>query len=119
MAAAGLYCGYGMSVPVAPTGAAIIAVILVRAVLWSKNQSIMWNAAICGLCIMATFTTIEGTETSTFFGFWIGVGYGAMGVGIIEFGKRLMSGALKERFAKASDVLFGVTPKDPPQPPVQ
>lgn len=103
-----------MAIPIAPTGAALVAVIFVRAIIWSKNQSIFWNVAVCGLCMLAALTTIEGTETSTFFGFWIGVGYGALGVSIIEFGKGIMNRGLKERFQKAGEVLFGIKPQDPP-----
>lgn len=107
IAAAGLYCGLGMAVPVAPTIAGLTAVTLVRALLWSKNQSIKWNLCVCFLAMLATFVTVEGTDISTFMAFWMGVGYGGMGVGIVELGKNTPIKILKARFSKAAEAFMG------------
>lgn len=107
VAAAGLYCGVGMVVPIAPTVAGVGAVVIVRALLWSKKESITWNIAIILLGILATFVTLEGKESSTFFGFWIGVTYGGMGQGIITMGRSAVLNTFKERFGKALEVFMG------------
>lgn len=108
--AAGLYCGLGMTIPVAPTAAGLGAVILVRAMLWSKKQSAKWNLCVIALAMLATFVSLEGNETSTFFGFWMGISYGGMGQGIINLGQSALMGALKERFAKAAEAFMGTKP---------
>lgn len=111
--AAGLYCGIGMTIPIAPTVAGLAAVVLVRVILWSKKQSIRWNLCIIALGMMATFVSLEGSEISTFLGFWMGISYGGMGQGIINFGKSAMFGAVKERFGKALEAFMGTKPQDP------
>lgn len=110
--AAGLYCGIGMAVPVAPTIAGIGAAIVVRALLWSKKESIAWNLGVMFLSMLATFVTLEGNQdSSTFFGFWIGVSYGGMGQGIITMGRSQVLNTFKERFGKALEVFMGTKPK--------
>lgn len=105
---AGLYCGIGMAVPIAPTIAGVFAVIMVRVLLWSKKQSITWNLMVMFLGIMATFVSLEGHESSsTFFGFWMGVSYGGIGQGIITMGKSALLGTFKARFGDALEVFMG------------
>lgn len=113
VAAAGIWCGAGIMLPVAPTFVAIIAVIIVRGLVWTRTKSIFWNVLVCLLAILAAVTSIEGRDISVFRAFWLGVGYGAIGVGIIEIAKSAMIKALSARFAKAAGVLFGIkTPRD-------
>lgn len=110
--AAGLYCGIGMVIPIAPTIAGIGAACVVRALLWSKKESIKWNLGVMLLSILATFVTLEGQDdTSTFFGFWIGVSYGGMGQGIISMGRSAVVNTFKERFGQAMSVFMGGKPK--------
>lgn len=96
-----------MVVPIAPTIAGIGAVVVVRILLWAKKQSFLWNMSVMILAILATAVTMEGEDTSTFMGFWIGIGYGAMGQGIINFGKTALTQTLKERSASAIDAFLG------------
>lgn len=112
VSAAGLYCGLGMMVPVAPTVIAIGAAVVVRILLWSKKQSFMWNMCVMLLAALATFATMEGDSSSPFSGFWIGVGYGGAGQGIINMGRNAMMSTLKERMTKAVDAFLGT--KTPP-----
>lgn len=109
--AAGLYCGLGMAVPIAPTIAGLTAVIIVRALLWSGKQSVKWNICVCILAMLATFVTVEGTDISTFMAFWLGVGYGGMGVGIVELGKNTPLKILRTRFSKAAEAFMGTKPE--------
>jgi glycerol-3-phosphate acyltransferase PlsY len=111
VAAAGLYCGMGMVIPVAPTVASIVAVILVRILVWTKTKSIVWNVTVCGLAMLAAFASIEGSEMSVFYGFWTGVGFGSLGVGIIELGRGMVNRVPAERFKQASNILFGIKNK--------
>ena len=108
VAAAGVYCGVGLTVPIIPTIVALLAVIMVRILIPNRNKSIIWNITVCGLAMLAAFSTIEGDNSSVFIGFWLGVGYGAVGVGIIEIGKSAVMKALGERFSNAAAVLFGI-----------
>jgi len=101
-----------MAIPIAPTAAGLGAVILVRIVLWSKKQSIKWNLCIIGLAMMATFVSLEGHESSTFFGFWIGITYGGMGQGIINLGKSSMMAAIKGRLGKVAEAFMGTKPSE-------
>lgn len=95
VAAAGLWCGLGLNVPVAPTIVAMFAVIMVRILVWTKTKSILWNGTVCALAMLAVFVTIEGSDINVFRAFWYGVGYGAIGVGIIEIGKSQLVTALR------------------------
>jgi hypothetical protein len=108
---AGLYCGVGMVVPIAPTIAGVGAVILVRVLLWSKKQNVTWNLAVMILGILATFVSLEGAENSTFFGFWIGVSYGGIGQGIITMGRSAVLSSFKKRFGDALEVFMGTKSK--------
>lgn len=113
IAAAGIYCGAGLMIPIPATIVAIIAVIIVRGLVWTQTKSIPWNIAVCALAILGTIVSLEGKDISIFRAFWVGVGYGAVGVGIIEVGKSAMMKALTVRFASAASVLFGIkVPKD-------
>lgn len=104
-AAAGLYCGLGFYVPIAPTLVALGAVLMVRILVWTRSKSIVWNGSVGLLASLATFSTMESTNFSVFTGFWIGVGYGALGVGIIEVGRGLVTTMVTDRFTSALSVL--------------
>jgi hypothetical protein len=91
-----MYCGLGLEVPIAPTIVACMAVAMVRALVWTRTKSIVWNIIVCALAVLAVFATLEGSHTSVFQGFWLGVGYGGIGVGIIEIGKSNLLAALQE-----------------------
>lgn len=95
IAVAGTYCGIGLSIPIAPTLIAMFAVIMVRVLVWTKDRSIVWNLAICGLAMLAAFVTVEGSDMNSFRAFWYGVGYGGLGVGIIEIGRTQLASALR------------------------
>lgn len=95
-AAAGVYCGLGLELPIAPTIVAVMAVVLVRILVWTKGRSVLWNVSVCGLAALAAFATVEGSDLNVFRGFWVGVGYGALGVGIIELGKSAFGMALRD-----------------------
>lgn len=111
-AMAGVYCGLGFTVPLAPTSVALLAVALVRILVWTKTQSIAWNLAVCALAMLAAFVTVEGSEINVFRAFWLGVGYGALGVGIIEIGKSALGTALRDGVrAVAKGVLGGEAKK--------
>lgn len=47
------------------------------------------------LAMLAAFVTVEGSDMNTLRAFWSGVGYGGLGVGIIEAGKSQFASALK------------------------
>lgn len=108
VAAAGIYCGMGVTLPIVPTAIAVIAVLIVRILVWTKNKSKKWNIAVCLLAILAAASTMEGTKISVFQAFWIGVGYGALGVGIIEVGKSTTFKEISARFGEAFSVLLGI-----------
>lgn len=99
--AAGVYCGLGFDIPIAATIVAITAVLMVRALVWTKTKSIAWNVAVCGLAMLGSFVTVENTTMSVFTGFWIGVSYGAVGVGIIELGKSMLGTIVADRLGSA------------------
>lgn len=111
VAVAGTYCGMGLNVPIAPTIVAIVAVLMVRFLIWTSTRSLRWNVTLCGLAMLAAFVTVEGSTLNVFKAFWVGVGYGAMGVTIIEFGSGVMNKALTERFSNAFQVLFNIKSK--------
>jgi len=95
VAVAGTYCGLGLTVPIFPTLISIFAVGLVRVLVWTKTKSVGWNLTVCGLAMLAAFVTVEGSAMNSFRAFWLGVGYGAMGVSIVEVGKSNITAALK------------------------
>ena len=111
-AAAGMYCGLGLSVPVAPTIVAMFAVVLVRVLVWTKGRSVTWNVAVCALAALAAFATVEGSDLNVFRAFWLGVGYGGLGVGIIEIGKSSLANALREGLRTIARGVLGGTPKE-------
>ncbi len=114
VAAAGLYCGLGMAIPIAPTFVGIGAVFAVRVLLWSKKHSILWNIMVMLLAMLATFVTMEGDDSSTYAGFWIGIAYGGAGQGIINMGRSAVMATLQDRMTKALDAFMGT--KTPPTP---
>lgn len=110
-AAAGIYCGLGLQVPVAPTIVACFAVILVRVLVWTRTQSALWNLAVCALAMLAAFVTVEGSTLNVFRAFWLGVGYGALGVSIIEIGKSAVGTALRDGLRTVAKGVLGGEPK--------
>ena len=106
-AAAGVYCGLGLQVPVAPTIVACFAVILVRVLVWTRTQSILWNLTVCALAMLAAFVTVEGSTLNVFRAFWLGVGYGALGVSIIEIGKSAVGTALRDGLRTVAKGVLG------------
>lgn len=111
IAVAGTYCGLGLTIPIFPTIISMFAVIMVRVLIWTKTKSITWNLAVCGLAMLAAFVTVEGSAMNSFRAFWWGVGYGGLGVGIIEIGKSNVVSALKAGFETMFKSLAG-TNKD-------
>ena len=112
LAVAGTYCGLGLSVPLAPTLIAFFAVISVRLLVWTKTKSLTWNLAVLFIAALGAFVTVENYQLNAFRAFWIGIGYGGLGVGIIEIGKGALAKAVAERFGNAASVLFGIKPKE-------
>lgn len=110
-AAAGVYCGLGLQVPVAPTIVACFAVILVRVLVWTRTQSVLWNLTVCALAMLAAFVTVEGSTLNVFRAFWLGVGYGALGVSIIEIGKSAIGTALRDGLRTVAKGVLGGEPK--------
>lgn len=108
--AAGLYCGLGLTVPIAPTVAACLAVVLVRVLVWTKTKSVVWNVTVCLLAMLAAGVTVEGSEINVFRAFWLGVGYGGLGVGIIEIGKSNVGAALKAGLQTMAKGILGTAP---------
>ena len=83
-----------------------------RLLVWTRTQSIMWNVAVCLLAMLAAFATVEGSSLNVFRAFWLGVGYGALGVGIIEIGRTAIGTALRDGLRTvAKGVLGGETKK--------
>jgi len=97
-------------VPIAPTVAACLAVVLVRVLVWTKTKSIVWNLAVCALAMLGAIVTVEGSEINVFRAFWLGVGYGALGVGIIEMGKSNLAAALKAGLQTMARGILGTSP---------
>ena len=110
-AAAGIYCGLGLQVPVAPTIVAVAAVGLVRILVWTRTQSVVWNLTVCALAMLAAFATVEGSTINVFRAFWLGVGYGALGVGIIEIGKSAVGTALRNGLRTVAKGVLGPEPE--------
>lgn len=110
-AVAGVYCGLGFTVPLAPTFVALLAVVLVRILVWTKTQSIAWNLTVCALAMLAAFVTVEGSTLNVFRAFWLGVGYGALGVSIIEIGKSAVGTALRDGLRTVAKGVLGGEPK--------
>jgi hypothetical protein len=113
VAAAGVYCGLGLEVPVAPTIVAMFAVVLVRVLVWTPARSIPWNVAVCLLAMLAAFASVEGSQLSVFRAFWLGVGYGALGVGIIEIGKSAVGTALRDGLRTVAKGVLGTKDATP------
>ena len=108
VAVAGTWCGIGLNVPIAPTLIALFAVFTVRLLVWTKGKSITWNVAVLLIAMLAAFVTVEQYQLNAFRAFWFGIGYGGIGVGIIEIGRTVVTGALGDRFKNAAGVLFGI-----------
>jgi hypothetical protein len=88
-------------------------VLLVRLLVWTRSQSILWNVAVCLLAMLAAFATVEGSTLNVFRAFWLGVGYGALGVGIIEVGRTFIGTALRDGLRTvAKGVLGGEAKKE-------
>lgn len=112
--AAGVYCGFGLQLPLVPTVVGLIAVGIVRTLAWERKRSFLWNMMVALLAMLAALVTIEGHEgMSNFKAFWIGVGYGGLGVGIVKMGTDVLGGTIKERVSGALKTLFGIKDTTP------
>lgn len=112
--AAGVYCGLGLQLPLVPTAIGLLAVFIVRILAWERKRSFLWNMMVALLAMLAALVTIEGHDgMSGFKAFWIGVGYGGLGVGIVKMGTDVLSGTIKERVSGALKMLFGIKDSAP------
>lgn len=90
----------------------MLAVVMVRVLVWTKNRSIVWNVTVCGLAALAAFVTVEGSDYNVFRAFWLGVGYGGLGVGIVEIGKSSVATALREGLRTMAKGILGGKPPE-------
>lgn len=112
--AAGVYCGVGLHLPIAPTFIGLLAVLIVRVLSWERKRTFLWNMMVALLAMLAALVTIEGhLDISGFKAFWIGVGYGGLGVGIVKMGTDVLGGTIKERVSGALKTLFGIKDTTP------
>ena len=103
VAAPGIASVYGMSVPVLPAGIAVFTVLLVRLPLLKFTRS---EISVTLLAMLGAFLTVADHNIAGGSAFWIGVGFGGMGSGVIEAGKSSMAGTLRERLGRAFGIMF-------------
>lgn len=115
--AAGCASAIGLSIPIAPAAIAMLAAFLVRAPLIKRGPGFWVDLSLTILAVLGAFVTVVDHEMGAGLAFWTGIGFGAMGSGMIEIGKNMLSGALKERFQAAGRVLFGIKDGGPPPAP--
>lgn len=112
--AAGVYCGFGLQLPLAPTIIGLLAVLIVRILAWERKRTFLWNMMVALLAMLAALVTIEGhASISGFKAFWIGVGYGGLGVGIVKMGTDALGGTIKERISSAFKTLLNIKDTTP------
>lgn len=80
-----------------------------RVLVWTKGRSVTWNIGVCGLAMLAALVTVEGSDLNVFRAFWLGVGYGGIGIGIIEVGKSSVATALREGLRTMAKGILGGT----------
>lgn len=103
VAAPGIASIYGMTVPIVPAGIAVATVLLVRLPLLKFTRS---EISITLLAMLGAFLTVADHNIAGGSAFWIGVGFGGMGSGLIEAGKSSMANTLRERFGKAFGIML-------------
>lgn len=88
---------FGVTVPVIPSLVGVLAVILVRVMVITKSKPNIWsyNLALTGVCLLGTLVTIVDHRLGPGSSFWVGVGFGALGVGVIEIAKSNFASALR------------------------
>jgi hypothetical protein len=101
--APGVFVAAGMAIPLASAAIAVAAVLLVRApVLKLKVGEISLTL----LGMLGAFVTVVDHSMPPGTAFWIGIGFGGMGQGLVEAGKSSMAATLKDRLGKAMGVIF-------------
>ena len=105
VAAPGIVSIAGMSIPIAPAIIGVAAALLVRAPLVRFRTA---DISITLLTMLGAFVAIADNQLGAGSAFWIGVGFGGTGTGLIQAGKSAMGSAIKDRAAKAFGVLFNV-----------
>lgn len=103
VAAPGIVSLYGMTFPIMPASIAVATVFLVRLPLLKFSRA---EISITFLAMLGAFLTVADHEIAGGTAFWIGVGFGGMGSGLIEAGKSAMAGTLKDRLGKAFGIMF-------------
>lgn len=114
-ASTGVISMAGMIVPVAPVLIAVSSAALVR-IPFIKSPRILFESTITVLCMLGSFTTVVDHNLSPGIAFWIGVGFGGLGSGIVPLGQKVLGGVLGARLKVALDAFMGVTPTPPPPP---
>jgi len=103
VAAPGIASIYGMSFPIVPAGIAVATVLLVRLPLLKFSRA---EISITLLAMLGAFITVVDHGVAGGSAFWIGVGFGGMGSGLIEAGKSAMANTLRDRLGKAFGIMF-------------
>lgn len=94
----------GVEVVTLPLGPAIIALLvtlLVRLIIMTRarKSSVRFEVLVTALAMVMVLATCDGrSDMTAVSGAAIGLGYGALGVGIIEIGKSKLGGILGEAF---------------------
>jgi hypothetical protein len=103
VAAPGVASVAGMSIPIAPAVIAVATVVLVRAPLLKFRTA---EISLTLLAALGAFVTVVDHDMAAGSAFWIGVGFGGMGSGLIEAGKSSMAATIKDRAAKALGIFL-------------
>lgn len=103
VAAPGVASLYGMTFPIVPAGIAVATVLLVRLPLLKFTRA---EISITLLAMLGAFLTVADHNIAGGSAFWIGVGFGGMGSGLIEAGKSAMAGTLRDRLGTALGIMF-------------
>lgn len=102
-AAPGFVSLAGMAIPIAPAIIGVSATLLVRAPLIKMRTA---DISVTLLAMLGAFVAIVDNNLGAGSAFWIGIGFGGMGSGLIQAGKSAMATTLKGRLGAAFGILF-------------
>ena len=114
VAAPGMASVLGMAIPIAPAFIAVLTAFLVRLPQLMKHDRATFgiDVSVTAVVMIGAFVTVVDHQLTAGPSFWLGIGFGGMGAGIIEIGKAAFATTLRTNLKEAVKVLFGI--KDRP-----
>lgn len=107
---AGCVSYLGLDFRLAPALIAVSSAFLVRVPLF-KPHKLLHEACWTLLGMLGAFVTVADQRIGSGPAFWTGIGFGAIASSLLQVGKSIMTGPIKERLQAAAKIMLGIGDK--------